>query len=404
MVAIYDCTLGGISLPTYEQDFVQTVGGDYELVGAAVMPGAPRPASLYTINIPIYGDPTETDPTAVGLAKRAQVVALLQNALVRYQGLQFTSTFDPAIDGWLVIGTADVAYGDGGAGFGDFMLRIAGAAIIPAQQTLLGLRLLARDTRVPGTHIDRLMRHAVGEQVPHEAVVRHYLPVGADDVVGQAQPLLPAVGTYETLHGKAPYIDARVHGELVTYERPWADVGKGDVAVYDRNGNTTPAYTAAGDLDPQGVYGWVRIYGRSQLLQQGDVPVLDNGRCRVRYTGNGTWACDVCEGGRYVPGPRFDLGYPQLRSVALAEWTPEHAVLRVALADKGARADVYLHLQRGWPGPTVDVYHQGAKRQAAVAGQAHHVWADGWEHLRVGFTRAEGLVQAAGTPVLVPRA
>ena len=45
----YDVSLGGVDLPTYEMDFDEQGGSDYTLVGAAVLPGPPRPLRFWPI-------------------------------------------------------------------------------------------------------------------------------------------------------------------------------------------------------------------------------------------------------------------------------------------------------------------------------------------------------------------
>lgn len=396
----YDLTLGGIALPTAEQDFSEQLGSDFELVGAVPMPGAPRPASMYNINIPIYGDPQESDPFATGNTKRAQVRALLQNAETRFEGIQLAAAFDATINGWIVIGTAELAYGVGGPTFADYMLRISGAALIPAQQALLAHRVLVQDRRSTSVPLDPRWRAFRSEPAKGAIRSRHYLPVGATDVFGQTDPQIPETGTYETLWGEAPYVENRKHGELLTFELPWEDVGKGDVRLFE------PGETIATEhedlLDPERV-GWRRIYG-PLWPRLDDVPVLENGLCRVRHLGEGKFVVEKISRGRYEEAHSFALHHPRLVSASVVSWSTERGLVKATFAGASSRVDVQIGLQRGWPGPTVDIYHVGERsRKMTVEGDAHTEEIGDWEHARFGVGIQEALATSRSTRQLLVR-
>lgn len=401
-MAIYDVTLGGISFPTIEQTFSETVGGAYVVVGAAVLPGPPSPASIYNITIPVYGDSTETDPQAVGFSLRAQIKSLLQNDAVRFRGLYFTTTFDPDIDGWIVIGNADISYGTGGPTFGDFVLTINGAALIPAQQTLQAHRIVTTDRRSVAAPLDRNRNIFRAEPLKADATARHYLPVGAADVVGQIDPIVVPTQTYDTIFGKGVYITDRAHAETVTFEQPPEDIGKSDVRIFDQNSAGSFTRSPEGDIDPESHYGWKRAYGPLWALK--GWPVLDNGRCQIDPASGNSFDVYVSKNGKYVKSDHFTLGYPDTGRVSIVEWTPERAQLRGIVAGTKSRAEVYMTLQRGWPGPKLDIYHQGDRKGSFhVESDAQVETEDKWTHVRIGVSRAESLFDVQPEPTLITR-
>lgn len=384
----YDISFGGIDLPAHENDFTEHLGSDYEAVGSAVMPGAPAPLSTYDITINVYGDPTETDPAAVGKTKRTQLRALLQNPAARFAGLQLASVADPDLDGWLVVGTADISYGDSGVGFGDFQLQIRGAAWLPAAQSLVGLRLLVQDRNAAAVPLDTAARYYRAPAATGPAEVVHQLPPGALHVRGQAGPVTDTE-EYPTLWGKALAVVGRPHGEVLRYQLPFAEAGRGDVHVWDTQLDSDPA-------------AWVRVYGPMQPLTPGVVPALENGVCRLRHLHGSTFAYDVADGKAYQERGHISLGYGTVVLARVTAWTPDRAVVAVELA--GGQHDTgvaYVALERGWQGPQVDVYHQGAHRPLTAEG--YRVYGDtepGWDHAQLGATQARAQV-ATGVRRLV---
>lgn len=158
----------------------------------------------------------------------------------------------------------------------------------------------------------------------------------------------------------APAVPTTTYDEVQLYDRALtaAEIGQ----LYAAGG-------AAPGTDPQEDYGWEEAYGPSYPWTPGDVPVLGNGLCRVRYiaTING-WALDV-----YAPG----LGYTEvgrvtawtqaaaagawvqlatLKSAQLIDWTPERAVVLAVIAAGAVRARLYITLERGWHGPRWELY------------------------------------------------
>lgn len=142
---------------------------------------------------------------------------------------------------------------------------------------------------------------------------------------------------------------------------------------------TGPPHASPSSTDPQSA-GWEEVYGPDQELTAGDVPVLANGLCRVRWiaytgaAGSGVFAIDVYDRTLTVPDyverGRFTLyqdqpagtftRYVSNTAAEVVSWTPERAVVKVImrLPSNAQRAELYLTLQRGWTGPRVELYGQ----------------------------------------------
>jgi hypothetical protein len=404
MAGTYDVSLGGISFVTYEQDFRETIGSEYELVGAAVMPGAPRPLSFYDITIPIHAAQDETgDHKTVGDTQRSQIRSLLQNPAARFAGLAFTSSFDPLLDGWLVIGTADLGYNPGGPTFGEYVLRISGAALVPAQITLLAYQLTTQDLRAETEALDPQMRVYRDEPLGGRMSVRHHLPVGAHAMRGQVDPVQPKVSEYQSIFGSGVTLHDRPHGETVTFEMDFADALKSDVRVFDAEPGEQE-WSAEGDRDPQEHYGWTRAYGPLFPYTRGTVPVLDNGRARIRHLGGSRFVIETAKGGAYVEDSRVNLGFGELVSARVTEWTPMRGVVRLTLRRGDSTGEAVIALESGWPGPTVDVYdHAGHKVRLDVEGDVPSEQLRGWAGVRPGFGKQEALAATSARRYLIGR-
>ena len=393
----YDATLGGIALPTMNvEGFTETIGGDYELVGAVPLPGSPRPR-FYNMVIPIYGDPLETNPYSVGNTKRTQVRDLLENDATRYAGVNYTVTYDSQLNAVIVIGSADLAYG-GGPDFGDFELRISQAAVVPATLILGAMMLSSADKTLETVPMDA--RRLVGYQAidtRKKGKPRHYLPVGAYDVLGQIEPRFVPVHTYKTIFGDGVYVEDRnVPGEVVTFEKEWDPTEAGSVRAFDTN-DVDPELTAEGDVDPERVYGWHRLYGKRATTTP---PVIDNGACRIRHVKDTVFQVETVKNGRYEPDEKFDLGYERLLSTMLETVDKEMVTMKLQLGDDGRRGTAYVTLQRGWQGPSVDVQHLAKQSKVRTDAEALHEQGEGWEHLRIGADASEALFHATQEPVL----
>lgn len=114
---------------------------------------------------------------------------------------------------------------------------------------------------------------------------------------------------------------------------------------------------------------WEEVYGHDYPLTQDDVPVLENGICRVRYEKDqAAFSIDAYNGGEWVEqgrvafwqnepdGTEFQIDI--FNQPLVLEWTPERAVIGAIFHkfSSGARCVVYITLQRGWTGPRFEAY------------------------------------------------
>jgi hypothetical protein len=206
-------------------------------------------------------------------------------------------------------------------------------------------------------------------------------------VVGQVDPVIPELHPYATLWGEGHYIEGRDHLEAITFDRDFTDIQKGNVRIFDRNRAPTPKYSASGDLDPK-EYGWVRAFGPTFQLSGGDVPVIDNGVCRVRWTDEGNFEIDtlVPKQHKYKEATeKFSVGHEKLLGARVEEWTRERGVVKASFASKTGRCDVHVSLQQGWEGPVFDIYSAGRPPKLTNDGEAHFE-SDGnrWQQVRFG--------------------
>lgn len=361
---VFDVQLDSIDIPSFEMDFSETVGADYALVGSAVLPGPPRPSSLYTMTLNVYGDPSSPTFVTEGFTKRASLKSALQNTATRLAGLALNVSFDTALNGYIVIGTADISYAVGGPTFGDFNVKISNAVYLAAAQSLVALLPHGPVAPEGMTHDARRMMMVQNPMADAETVVP--LPVGAYDVV-RADGSPAEVTTYPTIYGPAGAVWGPQSGEPVRFRQAWEHRLHGQVRAFDTKGEKV-GYTAAGDADPR-EYGFVQAYGPSWELTADTAPVLDNGRCRVFRAADGSLTVDEVVGVAYHGAGSVDLGYPDLVAAQIVELSPEHGVMKMTVRkDDHHRAEVYVTLGRGWAGPSVEIYHYG---EPLVTGAEH---------------------------------
>jgi hypothetical protein len=372
---IRDIRLGRLGFVSILDDVAETLGDTVTTNGRAAMPGETRPGSL-TLTFPVRGDTGDAGPDRYerGDRLRRQVRALLNNPDARNQGLFLQLAFDPVLNGWLLIGGGTLSYGDkGGPGFGEYRLELSDVYQLGAPQTVRPARKLQlTDRRAATTPRDYLKTVYSADFDAFTPAV--YVPL----VVGAVDPLSTtgdpvAVTDVEVIDGTLQVVTDGVDGDVVSFECDEADHGRGDVIALDRGWETSPVYTLAGDAAPQEAYGWDELYGPVQGVTEGDVPVLQNGLCRVRWQPDVTmFALDAfVPGSGYVEQARVSMyresptgtetRYATLIGAGLKEWTPERAVVKATLGIGATdRCDVYITLQRGWTAPRFEAYGRWA--------------------------------------------
>jgi len=167
--------------------------------------------------------------------------------------------------------------------------------------------------------------------------------------------------------GSALYVDAAL-AETGSVLNEYFD---GDAEWSDWTG-AVHASTSRWYGDPED-YGWEEVYGIDFPFSFGDVPVVQNGICRVRQhaTLTGIYMVDSFVAGtgwqeqggievrRVTSAGTVFTRYDELRSARVCEWTPERTVICIVLgiaAEPGEHCHVYITLQRGWTGPRVEGY------------------------------------------------
>lgn len=368
--------LGRLKYVSVVGDVGEDLGDTAETVGAAAVIGDPT-ASKIALTLPLYGDVGEG--RVAGERLRRQTRAMLSNIPLRAGGLYLRFSADPEQDSWLLIGGGDISYGKAGPTLGEYELAIRDAYRIGNLRTHRPARRLQtadrRSSIVPRDYRGLLFStDFAAYPVVHELV----LPVGA--VAPRRRGELAAVTTRASAGGTLSIVDGLADGETVIYEQSGAEQGKSDVVVYDRRGDPTqpPVANAANaaiqnPADPEADWGWEEVHGANYPLSDGDVPVLTNSICRLRWRANRScFALDVYDpaGSLGAASPWYELGSVRLivagssletiRSTFVREWTPERTVIEVVFEAGGRLTTTILTLQRGWRGPRLEVYAAGA--------------------------------------------
>lgn len=156
-------------------------------------------------------------------------------------------------------------------------------------------------------------------------------------------------------------------------------------------------------LEPQAANGWEEVFGSTQRLTAGDVPVLENGLCRLRWGTVGgvpgfyfdVWSSTsstYVERGRFIFWQDWPAStratFNELLRANVVSWTPERVVLCVHLNRAGAgRARLYVTLQRGWLGPRFELY--GSRYDGNVPGNVVQFAPAGAANDRTAVARLE---------------
>lgn len=372
---LYDLWLGPLGF-TWPSDVVEeTLGNTLEAVGAALTPSERRPKPL-KVPLRIEGHPTgELDARAIGNRIRRNVRQLLENPAWLAHGLYLWWRADRDLAGWVMLGGGTVRESDPGVSFGIWELELESLYLVgrpathrPGRRLDLADRrtgLVPRDTR--GTIYSTDYADA---ELPDEPLIT------PGDVVGATSSANQDVGTMT----QGPVTDERtlwrstaaIDGEVVSYQHddellPDARDAyvvlddPGSVRIWDlTDAEVYPpdadAYTSAGDLAPDDVYGWEPVYGPA-IRDAGAPLAIDNGAVRLVWLGaHGTrglaleWFDDDL--GTYRRQGRV-LHALDVREVAIVEATPERSVIEWRAGPRTMRAI----LQRGWTHARLESYN-----------------------------------------------
>lgn len=360
------------------ESFPEPMGQSVAVVGGVPMPG---PRSGLTVSAGLNSFPAGDSTVAARERVRRQFRSILSNLPMRARGLFLEWSEDSEQDGWYVPGSAGSDVAGSGALTSAFW-RFSGVEL-----TLIGRPRTHRravDVELFDLRTGLYPRDLKGTVLSTNfsgmtPLLLSYLPAAVTD------PVVTAYGPTSLSAARAGYDGAQVqalvgaqHLAVVSFEQSAANRNRGDVVVMDRRGVLT-APTAGPDAAWEEVYGpdwpW---YGSTS-----DVPVLENGLCRVRWDSSNTdgFAIDTWSGAAWAEQGKVTVrrigdttGFcDTLVSARLHEWAPHRAVVAVVLkraADPYSREEVFVTLQRGWTGPRFEVYPaavaNGSKASAGV--------------------------------------
>jgi len=382
VLVVRDVRLGRLLLARLPENLQEAVGDVLSADDGGVAVARRRPRQ-FTFVFPLHGLSADPGgPFAAGARMRRQMRSMVENAELREAGLYFAYSQDPELNGWISIGGGQISYvaDQGGVQTGSFQLELDSAFKRGAQRTHRDARRVEHwDLRL--STVERDYRGVIfGTDFSGLPVLQlTFLPVGVGDPLGPYRTpvsLNPRAG----IDGVGLIAQGLSHASVVSFEQAEVDQRKGDVVIWNRWGFTAPAYGQAGDTNPQDPavgYGWEEVYGPDHPLTAGDLPVIANGLCRVRYVpATNALAVDAFVAGQgYVEQGRLTIWDSTVQDVytqhtvpvsqggpagTVMEWTPERAVIRLTsqrtAGDQTARTDTYVSLQRGWLGPRVECY------------------------------------------------
>jgi hypothetical protein len=361
-------TIGRLSVDSPES-FTEQVGDPTANVGGAIVP-AQRTGLQAQASIPTFDSPLSSDSLATRMANRRQLRAMLNNTPYKLSGLYIAWDDDTEQNGWYIPGQGTIAAGaDAPLVHGYFKIDGVNWGLVGHQRThRRALGVYAKDRRLSTTPRDTLRQVYSVDFAALPSLTLVWLPSGSSDLInavtggiintGSAQPAGEDGGIAVPVSGLADLT-------VVSMEQSEANRNKGDVVIYDRRGLGVTSHPSGGP-DPA----WEEVYGPDYPLTAGDVPVLDNGRVRVRLntTGGIVFPIDVWTAGAWVDNGTV---FPQrvtsgtghnldvLVSAAVLEYTPDRAVLKVVARYSGdgtSRETVIITLQRGWSGPRFEIY------------------------------------------------
>lgn len=370
----YDVRLGPLWFVTTADTVSETVGDGLDAVGAALVATERRPRPL-KLKLPVRGGRNEIDVAEAGRRLRRQIRALLDNPRWRLGGFYLTWDADPDLDGWLLVGGAELSEADPGVAFGEFELELSDVYIVgrpgthrPGRRASIADRrtgLVARDTRRTLYSLD-----FDTQALPAEPFV---VPGDVVDMVSSGNRPVASLTLGPLRGGRRLWRTASAQdAEVVTYlpdeavlvdRNSYLDLDElGAVRVWDLS-NAIPyppdpvGYTAERGTDPDIYLGWERVVG--DVLTPRAPLAIDNGACRVIWLGAGSTEGLAIEYwddtlGHYRRAGRV-LHALGVREQRVVEATPERAVVEWRAGQYALRAI----LQRGWWGPRLESYDDG---------------------------------------------
>jgi hypothetical protein len=359
----------------------EAAGEEPSVVGGMPVPGS-RSGLKASVDLTTFTSSGDTADDR--LRARRQLRGMLNNLPYRIRGVYLAWSEDAEQNGWYVPGAGTLQLADVGA-LSSAYFRMGGLGL-----TLMGRRrthrrgvvVYLRDRRKDTTPRDYLGRIYADDFSTLSALDLTWLPAGVSDIVVAGTDPLQVVGSRASIDGGTlTALKSATAGATASFEQDEDDRNVADVVIRDRQGTTTAPADGANDA-------WEEVYGPDHPLTSDDVPVLENGLCRVRYDSSNPpgFVVDLYDGTEWTEQGKLiverlgdsDAYLDTLVSAAVMEWSPDRAVIRAVMRvadDANSREDLYLTLQRGWMGPRLEVYpapqsdgtDAGAKLQWSVA-------------------------------------
>lgn len=230
-------TLGRLALPTVKDDFKEGVGEPLDVTGAGVALGQRRP-KMFAFTVPILPIPDGSNENRLqtALRMRRQLRSMLQNPLLRGQGLYLAFTPDSELNGWVMVGNGQIAYAEGNVVIGNFDLILDEIYKTGGLRTHRPARRLGvTDLRVSSSPRDYLQTLFATDFAAMPMLPLHAMPVGASNLISSTNRAL-LLATRTGNDGTAQLVVNGTDTDVVDFERPEASFNLGDTVAFDRRG------------------------------------------------------------------------------------------------------------------------------------------------------------------------
>lgn len=352
--------------------FYEQMGDPITSTGGAPVP-ALRAALRHSVSLANLTPNPNEETVENRLRLRRQWRSLVNNTPFKLQGFYLGWDADPENSGWYMPDQGQLVDLDGSVGLATGIFKVENFVWILAGRPRTHRRAVwayLKDLRTGLQPRDYRRVIYSTDFAGLEALALTYLPPGVADLIttGSQNAVTIAQLPEGEDHGSAYVTNGLLDLARVSYEQPESQRNLGQVVAFDRRGEQTGP-TAGPGANWEEVYG--PDYPYSWMPPNAaaiDAPVLDNGRCRVRYDAEHTpgfivesWVAGKWEEqGKltFVRLSGFEL-LNQMMSATLVEYTETRAVLQAVMrntTDAYSREEVFITLQQGWAGPRVELY------------------------------------------------
>lgn len=360
--------------------FYEQLGDPVTTQGGAPVP-ALRAALRHSVSLATFPPNQSEETTALRLKVRRQWRSLANNTPMKLTGLYLAWDVDPEQNGWYLPDQGQLVDLDGATGLATGVFKVENFVWILAGRPRTHRRAMwvyLKDLRTGLWARDyRRLIYSTDFAGLSTLALSYFAPGVSDLVTTSSGAVAAAIALPAGMDGgQCNLVVGSTDLARVSYEQTTESVNQGQVVVYDRRGEANGPTRGPGER-------WEEFYGIDYPYswvgpspEPMDTPVLENGRCRVRYDASPVgevqhspgWRIDVWTGteweeqGKVTIERNAGLGEPQDRgiiSASLAEYSETRASIRAVMyvpTDPASREEVIITLQRGWSGPRVEVY------------------------------------------------